>query len=98
MKFPTGVCSIIFVFLICVVFIPTYGNEASSHYTNTWAVHIPNVDQAKVHEIARRHGMINLGQVGFLLYIICLRVCEIIAICLALSITKIPFINIKLKF
>ena len=40
-----------------------YGN-ASNHYTNTWAVHIPNVDHEKVNEIARRHGMINLGQVG----------------------------------
>ena len=69
MKFPTGVCGIIFVFLICVE-LRAYGNEATSHYTNTWAVHIPNVDEAKVHEIARRHGMINLGQVGFLLYII----------------------------
>jgi hypothetical protein len=49
---------VVFLFIKVVV----YGN-ASSHYTNTWAVHIPNVDQEKVTEIARRHGMINLGQV-----------------------------------
>ena len=72
MKFLTGVCSI-FVLLVCVE-LRAYGNASSSHYTNTWAVHIPNVDQEKVNEIARRHGMTNLGQVGLKRYNICVRV------------------------
>jgi hypothetical protein len=54
-------CRIFVVFIF--IGLRVYGN-ASNHYTNTWAVHIPNVDHEKVNEIARRHGMINLGQVG----------------------------------
>ncbi|XP_028416477.1 LOW QUALITY PROTEIN: proprotein convertase subtilisin/kexin type 5-like [Dendronephthya gigantea] len=56
------------VFLVCIFIQLRVGSDASSsqYYTNTWAVHIPNVDQEKVNEIARRHGMINLGQVGTL--------------------------------
>lgn len=51
------------VFVVCI-FIQLRGDsDATQHYTNTWAVHIPNIDQEKVNEIARRHGMINLGQV-----------------------------------
>ncbi len=53
---------IFFVFIF--IGIQVYDGNASSHYTNTWAVHIPNVDQENVNEIARRHGMINMGQVG----------------------------------
>lgn len=40
-------------------------NLAYVHFTNSWAVHIPQVDEETVKEIARRHGMINLGQVFY---------------------------------
>lgn len=53
------------VFIVIGLPFTSYGN--ASHYTNTWAVHIPNADQENVNEIAQRHGMINLGQVGAVL-------------------------------
>ena len=56
------------VFVVFIFITVWVSSNASSHYTNTWAVHIPNADQEKVTEIARRHGMINLGQVNFKMY------------------------------
>ena len=66
MSFHDSIRRIFLVFTF--IGIQVYDGNASSHYTNTWAVHIPNVDQENVNEIARRHGMINIGQVGLKLF------------------------------
>ena len=54
---------IFYVLLVFISFQLVRVGNAVTHYANTWAVHIPNVEPEKVNEIARRHGMINLGQV-----------------------------------
>lgn len=67
MIFHGYACKIFVIFIMFTVLrvLPRVlrADDAFDHYTNTWAVHIPNVGQEKVNEIARRHGMINLGQV-----------------------------------
>ena len=87
MSFHDNICRIFLVFTF--IGIQVYDGNASSHYTNTWAVHIPNVDQENVNEIARRHGMINIGQVG-------LKLCKIWVYTLTI-ISRIPRYTVLYK-
>ena len=41
-----------------------HGERSSHGYSNSWAVHISNGDDEKANKIAKRHGMVNLGQVS----------------------------------
>ena len=41
-----------------------HGKRSSHGYSNSWAVHISNGDDEKANKIAKRHGMVNLGQVS----------------------------------
>eukprot|EP00794_Sanderia_malayensis_P000162 gene162-774_t len=52
------------VFASCVVF--GWEENDNVHYTNSWAVHLENGDTEVANKIAKRHGFVNLGQVGSL--------------------------------
>ena len=50
-------------FKILTILVVTSALEPKE-YTNSWAVHLPNADHEKASLVAKRHGMVNLGQVS----------------------------------